>query len=816
VQRSLTQGSIPLVLFKFSLPILFANILQSLNGSVNSIWVGRYLGEAALTATSNANTVMFLLIGAAFGVALAATILIGQYIGANNLVETKRVVGTSATFFAAISITMAITGLIFSRPLLIAMSTPPDSLALAVAYMRVIFLALPFLYMYAFVMAVLRGSGDSKTPFYFMLLSVGIDIALNPVFIFGLGPIPRLGIAGSALATFVAQAVSLTALIRHLYRRKHVLCLHQDELAYLKVNWSIVGTLVKKGIPMSAQMLVVSLSAVLMITLVNRFGVDTTAAFGAAMQIWNYIQMPAFAVGMGISAMSAQNVGAGKWERLTRIAGVGVLYSVLLTGSIVLLIELLNTHVFGLFLPVGSDALRIASHLNRIVTGSFIFFGISVALFGVVRATGAVIAPLIVLTISLLVVRFPLAEFFLDKYQADAIWWSFPISSVLSSILAFLYYRFGGWRSAHMLPVPASGGARASPEIRIRSGATLGAESAPLKIAGELPMQTRKLGRDGPRVSALGLGCMGMSEFYGAHDDTESLATLKHALDVGVNFLDTADMYGPYTNEELVGRALRGRRNDAFLATKFGFVRDVANPNARVIDGRPEHVREACEASLKRLQVEQIDLYYLHRVDPNVPIEETVGAMAQLVKSGKVRYLGLSEVSPQTLERAHRVHPITALQSEYSLWTRDPEDGVLAMCAELGVGFVPYSPLGRGFLTGALRTATDFSPDDFRRLSPRFQGENFGRNLALVEKVKTLAHDKGCTPAQLALAWMLAQGDYLVPIPGTRRIRNLDENLGALKVQLTGVDLATIEAVFPVGVTAGARYVESMMRLVRA
>jgi aryl-alcohol dehydrogenase-like predicted oxidoreductase len=344
----------------------------------------------------------------------------------------------------------------------------------------------------------------------------------------------------------------------------------------------------------------------------------------------------------------------------------------------------------------------------------------------------------------------------------------------------------------------------------------LGAESAPLKIAGELPMQTRKLGRDGPTVSALGLGCMGMSEFYGAHDDTESLATLKHALDVGVNFLDTADMYGPYTNEELVGRALRGRRNDAFLATKFGFVRDLANPNARVIDGRPEHVREACEGSLKRLQVEQIDLYYLHRVDPNVPIEETVGAMAQLVKSGKVRYLGLSEVSPQTLERAHRVHPITALQSEYSLWTRDPEDGVLAMCAELGVGFVPYSPLGRGFLTGALRTAADFSPDDFRRLSPRFQGENFGRNLALVEKVKTLAHDKGCTPAQLALAWVLAQGDYLVPIPGTRRIRNLDENLGALKVQLTRVDLATIEAVFPVGAPAGARYVESMMRLVRA
>jgi putative MATE family efflux protein len=450
VPRSLTEGSIPRGLFKFFLPILFANILQSLNGSVNSVWVGRFLGEAALTATSNANTVMFLLIGAAFGVALAATILIGQSIGANNLRETKRVVGTSATFFAGISVAMAITGLLLCRPLLIAMSTPADSLPLAVAYMRVIFLALPFLYMYAFVMAVLRGAGDSKTPFYFMLLSVAIDIALNPVFIFGFGPIPRLGIAGSALATFIAQAVSLTALIRHLYRRRHILCLHKDELGLLKLDWRVVATLVKKGVPMSAQMLVLSLSGVLMITLVNRFGVDTTAAFGAALQIWNYIQMPAFAVGMGMSAMTAQNVGAGKWDRVTRIAQVGVLYSVLLTGSIVLAIELLNTHVFALFLPQGSAALGIAAHLNRIVTGSFIFFGVSVALFGVVRATGAVMAPLVILTISLLVVRFPLAQLFLAHYHADAIWWSFPVSATLSATLAFLYYRYGGWRQAHM------------------------------------------------------------------------------------------------------------------------------------------------------------------------------------------------------------------------------------------------------------------------------------------------------------------------------------------------------------------------------
>jgi putative MATE family efflux protein len=455
VQRSLTEGSIPVGLFRFALPILFANVLQSLNGSVNSIWVGRFLGEAALTATSNANTVMFLLIGAAFGVALAATILIGQSIGANNITESKRVVGTSATFFAGISVAMAILGLVLCRPLLIAMSTPADSLPLAVAYMRVIFLALPFLYMYAFVMAVLRGAGDSKTPFYFMLLSVAIDIGLNPVLIFGVGPIPRLGIAGSALATFIAQAVSLAALIRHLYRRGHVLCLHKEELRLLKLDWGVVGTLVRKGIPMSAQMLVLSLSGVLMITLVNRFGVDTTAAFGAALQIWNYIQMPAFAVAMGVSAMTAQNVGAGKWDRVTRIARVGVLYSVLLTGSIVLAIEALNTYVFGLFLPAGSSALAVAAHMNRIVTGSFVFFGISVALFGVVRATGAVIAPLIILTISLLVVRFPLAELFLERYQVDAVWWSFPISSVVSTILALLYYRYGGWRSAHMT-VPAA------------------------------------------------------------------------------------------------------------------------------------------------------------------------------------------------------------------------------------------------------------------------------------------------------------------------------------------------------------------------
>jgi aryl-alcohol dehydrogenase-like predicted oxidoreductase len=328
-------------------------------------------------------------------------------------------------------------------------------------------------------------------------------------------------------------------------------------------------------------------------------------------------------------------------------------------------------------------------------------------------------------------------------------------------------------------------------------------------------MQTRNLGGTGPTVSALGLGCMGMSEFYGPHSDAESLATLAYALDRGVTFLDTADVYGPYTNEELLGRALRGRRAQAFIATKFGFVRDAANPSARAVDGRPVRVRAACEGSLKRLNVEYIDLYYLHRVDPDVPIEDTVGAMAELVQAGKVRYLGLSEVSPQTLARAHRVHRITALQSEYSLWTRDPEEGVLETCQRLDVGFVPYSPLGRGFLTGAIKSPDDFAADDYRRMNPRFQGENFARNLALVDKVRELARQKGCTPAQLALAWVLSQWQHIVPIPGTRRKANLDENLGALSVMLNAAELAAIDTVFPPGAVAGARYPEQMLRLTR-
>ncbi len=330
-------------------------------------------------------------------------------------------------------------------------------------------------------------------------------------------------------------------------------------------------------------------------------------------------------------------------------------------------------------------------------------------------------------------------------------------------------------------------------------------------------MKQRRLGSNGPQVSALGLGCMGMSDFYGERDDAQSIATIHRALDLGVTLLDTADVYGPHTNEVLVGKAIAGRRNQVFLATKFGIVRDPNDPGARGFNGRPEYVRAACDASLKRLGIDHIDLYYQHRVDKNVPIEETVGAMADLVKAGKVRYLGLSEASAQTIERAHKVHPITALQSEYSLWTRDPEEqDTLETCNRLGIGFVPYSPLGRGFLTGAIKSPDDFAADDYRRTSPRFQGENFAKNLALVAKVESLAKDKRCTAAQLALAWVLSRGEYVVPIPGTRRIAALEENLGALDVALSEAELAEIEAIFPPHAATGDRYVPAMMSALNA
>lgn len=456
---SLTEGSIPRALFAFSLPILFGNVLQSVNGSVNAIWVGQYLGQAALAAVGNSNVVMFLLFGVMFGFSMASTIMVAQCVGAKNIPEAKRVVGTSAVFFLGLSLVMSLLGFALTHFLVAWLGTPADALPFALTYMRIIFLALPFMGGLFFVMAVLRGAGDSKTPFIYLCMAVALDIALNPLLIFGWGPVPRLGIAGSACATLIAQALSLFALVAHLYRTHHFLCIRSKELSLFKMDWSLVRLLVTKGIPMGLQMFVISSSMIALISLVNRFGSQETAAFNAAMQLWNYVQMPALAIGAAASSMAAQNVGAGNWHRVGKVATTGVLFNFLIGGSLIAIICLLNRHALGLFLPANGTALDISAHLNIIVIWSFALFGTSIVLFGVVRATGAVMPPLIMLVISLWLIRVPFAYWMLDRWQADAIWWSFPLSSMASLLMSVAYYRFGGWRKVRL----GLTGARAAP-----------------------------------------------------------------------------------------------------------------------------------------------------------------------------------------------------------------------------------------------------------------------------------------------------------------------------------------------------------------
>jgi putative MATE family efflux protein len=449
-RHELTEGNISKTLFFFTLPILAGNVLQSLNGSINAVWVGHFLGRSALTASSNSNAILFFLIGVMFGVSMATTILVGQSIGRNDLDLAKRVIGSSATFFVVVSAVMATAGFFASNTVLAWMHTPEDALPYATAYLRIIFLGIPFLYLYSFLMMSLRGAGDSKTPFFFLIVSVGLDVALNPLFIFGWGPVPKMGIAGSALATLVANVVSLTLLVAYLYRTKHFLRIRRNELHYLRLDGAILRSLVAKGLPMGMQMIVLSLGMIVMIRLVNRFGSGTTAAYGASLQLWNYIQMPAFAVGQAVSSMAAQNVGAGKWDRVDRVTLVGVAFNFALTGTLVAIVTRFGPYALALFLP-DAATIAIAQHINVVITWSFILFGVTFVLSGVMRSTGAVIPPLLILFFAVWIARIPFAYFFLGTMGADAIWWSFPLGSVISLVLSVAYYRFGGWRSARML-----------------------------------------------------------------------------------------------------------------------------------------------------------------------------------------------------------------------------------------------------------------------------------------------------------------------------------------------------------------------------
>ncbi len=449
--QDLTTGPIGKTLIMFALPVLGSNILQSLNGTANAIWVSHILGEAALTATVNANNIFFLMLGAVFGISMAANLLISQSVGSKDLAMVKRVVGSSISFFLVLSLGVGVAGYLLTPTILKIMQTPPDATRDAITYLRVIFLAMPFMYFFSFVMMAQRGAGDSRTPFYFSLVAVGLDVVLNPLLMIGVGPLPRMGIAGSATATLISQTVTLMAMIIYMYRTKSVLILRPGEWHLLKPQFEIIRTLVMKGFPMALQMLVISGAAVVMISFVNAYGSQTAAGYGAAIQLWTYIQMPAMALGAAVSSMAAQNVGAGRMDRVNQIASRGVMIAGLMTGLPVLLIYLVEPYVLRLFLPATSPSLPIAMHINAYVLWGFIPFGMAFVLNGIIRATGSVWPPLIGLLISMWVVRIPFAQVLEPYMGADAIWWSFPLGSMVSLILAAGYYRFGGWRKAKLM-----------------------------------------------------------------------------------------------------------------------------------------------------------------------------------------------------------------------------------------------------------------------------------------------------------------------------------------------------------------------------
>lgn len=453
--RDLTTGPIGRTLWMFTLPVLGANVLQSLNATANAIWVSHLLGETGLTATANANLILFFLLSVVFGTTMAASLLVAQAVGARDQAMVKRTVGASLAFFAIIAVAASALGFFFTPAMLTAMQTPADAQAEAIIYLRVVFLAMPLMVLFAFAQMLQRGAGDARTPLYFSILGVGLDIVFNPLLISGYGPFPELGIAGSALSTMLSQAIAFALLVAHLYRRKSPLTLHGAEWKLFKLDPEIVRSLVTRGLPMGAQMLVISGAAIVMMSVVNRFGVQTSAAFGAASVIWTYVQMPAMAVGASISAMAAQNVGAKRWDRVDLIARDGVVIAAVTTGVPILVILLLNRPILSLFLPGTGEALGIAEHINHIALWSFLFFSITFTYSGVVRATGAVMAPLIIVAVTMWLLRVPLAALASDRYGADAVWWSFPVSSVASALLAWLYYRYGGWRRMRLTPAAA-------------------------------------------------------------------------------------------------------------------------------------------------------------------------------------------------------------------------------------------------------------------------------------------------------------------------------------------------------------------------